>query len=107
MRSEAPSPSLGLRQYQEKGCPTKEGQTCVEIEGSTPGQFPIVSILSVIIENLANPGILCLMIECSFLFKFLNPPGQPLSEEKKGHRHNQVESPIGGRGNTKMNKWKY
>ena len=37
------------------------------------------------------------MIECSFLFKFLNPPGQPLSEEKKGHRHNQVESPVCGR----------
>ena len=66
-----------------------------------------MSILTLIIENLANPGILCLMIGCSFLFKFLNPPGQPLSEEKKGHRHNQVESPVSGRGNTKMIKWKY
>ena len=53
-KKEFPSPSLGLRQYKEKGCPTKEGQTCVEIEGSTPGQFPIVSILSVIIENWAT-----------------------------------------------------
>ena len=87
----------------EKGELTKKSKAGIEVERATPGSSfwsTLDSFLVICLDSLFGDFRLKFLATTGFFFGRSVPPCQPLGEEEEGHCDEQVESPIGRRGNT-------